>query len=328
MIELAWPWFGLTLLLPLLVWFILPVKKTDSGTALRVPRLDRFIRIQAEQNNKSLFNIYHVMSAFFYVLLVLAVMRPQWLGEPLDLPTSGRDLMLGIDISGSMQEQDFRYSGRYVSRLNVVKHLGDQFIERRTGDRIGLILFGAQAYIQTPLTYDRQTVQKFLGEAVVGLAGKATAIGDAIGLAIKRLRKRPQESRVLILLTDGANTAGEVEPLVAAKLAKKLGIKIYTIGVGADSTGSNQLFSFAFGSRQSDLDEKTLKALAKETDGQYFRARNTDEMEKIYKIIDQLEPTEGEEEPLRPLQELFIWPLGVSFFLGLGFVFLGLRGKV
>ncbi len=328
MIEFAWPWLSLMLLLPPIIWFLVPGKKPNSGSALRVPQLAGFESLEVSLHKNTRFNKNYRFLTLIFVLLVIAAVRPQWLGDPLDLPTSGRDLMLGVDISGSMREQDFRYSGRVVSRLSVVKQLGSQFIERRSGDRIGLILFGAKAYVQTPLTYDRQTVQRFLGEAVVGLAGKATAIGDAIGLSIKRLRSRPQESRVLILLTDGANTAGEVEPLEAAKQAKKLGIKIYTIGVGADPGASGQLFSFAFGSRQSDLDEKALTRIAEKTGGRYFRARNTSEMEEIYNLINQLEPTEGKGEPLRPLKELFIWPLGTAFILGLGLLFWRLRGIV
>lgn len=325
MIEFAWPWLSISLILPLLVHFLVPAKKHQAGRALKVPELSRFNNIGAKSLDPAPVNRYVWLAFFLYTLLVLAAMRPQWLGEPLELPTSGRDLMLGVDISGSMREEDFRYSGDYVSRLGVVKYLGKEFIERRKGDRIGLILFGAQAYVQTPLTYDRRTVQKFLDEAVVGLAGKATAIGDAIGLSIKRLRERPQESRVLVLLTDGANTAGEVDPLEAAALASKLGIKIYTIGVGSEPTASSRAFSLAFGSAQSDLDEKTLIKLAEETGGRYFRARNTKEMEEIYNLIDKLEPTEGKGESLRPLKELFFWPLSAFFIIAMFAIILRTR---
>ena len=234
--------------------------------------------------------------------------------------------MLGVDISGSMQEEDFRYAGRYVPRLAVVRELARQFIAEREGDRIGLILFGEQAYVQTPLTLDRATVQHFLAEATVGLAGKATAIGDAIGLSIKRLRQRPEGSRVLILLTDGANTAGNVEPQEAATLAHELGITIYTIGVGSDGT-NRSAFGFPFGGRGSDLDEGTLIRIAEATGGRYFRARSTEEMAQIYATIDELEPTETAGEALRPRLEWFHWPLGLALVLGLSWLLFESRGR-
>lgn len=322
MISFAWPWLALCLFLPFIVWYVLPAQKERNSAYLKVPSLQRFNQLKSKGVSAQRFRPAHYVAALIWLLLVLATMRPQWLGEPVNLPVSGRDLMLGIDISGSMAEEDFQYQGRLVSRLVVVKELGRQFIDRRTGDRIGLILFGEQAYVQTPLTYDRKTVQHFLSEAVVGLAGKATAIGDAIGLSLKRLRKRPEESRVLILLTDGANTAGNVEPHDAAEQAKKLGIKIYTIGVGSDGSDRRSVFGFPFGSQGSDLDEKSLTAIAEATGGRYFRAKNTQEMEEIYHIIDSLEPTEDDGEQLRPLYELFIWPLGFALIILMSGVFL------
>ncbi len=322
MINFAWPWLALCLFLPALVWYFIPAQKTRNSASLKVPSLQRFNQLKSKGAAAYRFRSAHFIAAFIWSLLIVASMRPQWLGEPVNLPVSGRDLMLGIDISGSMAEDDFRYQGRLVSRLSVVKELGRQFIDRRSGDRIGLILFGEQAYVQTPLTYDRKTVQHFLGEAVVGLAGKATAIGDAIGLSLKRLRKRPEESRVLILLTDGANTAGNVAPQDAAEQAKKLGIKVYTIGVGSDGTDRRSVFGFPFGSQGSDLDEKSLTAIAEATGGRYFRAKNTEEMEEIYNVIDSLEPTEDDGEQLRPMHELFVWPLGFALILLMLGVFL------
>ena len=329
MIDFAWPWFALLFLLPLLIWLLVPATvRTDKGSALKVPDLARFRQMQAGLQRSRKPQTRHWLALLLWCLLVAAAMRPQWLGEPLAMPTSGRDLMLGVDISGSMREEDFRYAGRFVSRLDVVKELGREFIERRQGDRIGLILFGEQAYVQTPLTYDRKTVQHFLGEAVVGLAGKSTAIGDAIGLSLKRLRKRPQESRVLILLTDGANTAGNVAPGEAASLSKQLGVKIYTIGVGSDDSLNRGMFGFPFGGRTSDLDEDALIEIAEKTGGRYFRARNTEQMEEIYELIDELEPTDDQGRQFRPMRELFSWPLGAAFLMACGWLFVatGRRG--
>ncbi len=172
-------------------------------------------------------------------------------------------------------------------------------------------MFGSQAYLQSPLTFDTQTVRTFVGEAAIGLAGQETAIGDAIGLTIKRLQSSAQDSRVLVLLTDGANTAGEVEPLRAADLAEQAGVKIYTIGLGAESGG---LFSLR---RTSQPDERTLRAVAQQTGGAFFRARNSDELRQIYALIDELEPTPKDPQTLRPRRSLYHWPLAAAVLLGL-----------
>lgn len=184
---------------------------------------------------------------------------------------------------------------------------------RREGDRLGLILFGQQAYLQTPLTFDRQTVKTLLHESAVGLAGQETAIGDAIGLAVKRLREQPAENRVLILLTDGANTAGSVEPLRAADLAAAEGVRIYTIGVGSDGRGPFRGL-LAVG---TELDEASLSAIASNTGGRYFRARDIRGLNDIYRLLDELEPVSAEEKTFRPVRELYDWPLSVALALTL-----------
>jgi len=227
-----------------------------------------------------------------WILLVIATARPQWWGEPIELPISGRDLMMAVDLSGSMQYEDFLIEGKIVDRLTAIKNVAGQFIERRIGDRLGLILFGEQAYLQTPLTFDRKTVQTLLYESVIGLAGKQTAIGDAIGLAVKRLRLQKTDSRVLILLTDGANTAGEIEPLKAADLAATEALKIYTIGIGADEMVVQSFFGAKRVNPSADLDEKTLKAIANE-----------------------LEPIEQDKQHFRPTQVLYPWPLSLALML-------------
>jgi Ca-activated chloride channel family protein len=245
-----------------------------------------------------------------WLLLVLAAARPQWIGEPLPLPLAGRDLMLAVDISGSMVEEDMVIGARVTDRLTAVKAVAGDFIERREGDRIGLILFGQQAYLQTPLTFDRETARTLLFEAAIGLAGRETAIGDAIGLAVKRLRDQPAEQRVLIPLTDGANTAGAIAPDKAAELAAEAGVRIYTIGIGSDRRGP---FGMSLG--RNPLDERTLKAIAEQTGGRYFRARDLRELQSIYALLDELEPVESEQEGFRPVAELFAWPLGLALAL-------------
>jgi Ca-activated chloride channel family protein len=261
-----------------------------------------------------------LVAAMAWLLLVTAAARPQWIGDPIELPASGRDLMLAVDLSGSMEAKDFELNGQAVDRLTATKAVAGEFIQRREGDRLGLILFGENAYLQTPLTFDRQTVHTLLLESVIGLAGKKTAIGDAIGLAVKRLRDNASESRVLILLTDGANTAGEITPSRAAELSASAGLKIYTIGVGADEMVVRSLFGQRLVNPSQDLDEETLRDIAQKTGGRYFRARNTAELEQIYKLLDELEPVEIEALSFRPTEALFYWPLAAALLMALGLI--------
>lgn len=239
-----------------------------------------------------------------WLCTLLALSRPQWVGDPVPLPTSGRDLLLAVDISPSMRQRDMRIGGQIVNRLVAVKSVVGEFVAQREGDRLGLILFGEQAYLQTPLTFDRKTLKTLLYEAQLGFAGSnGTAIGDAIGLAVKRLQDRSKNHRVVILLTDGANNSGALEPIKAAQLASRAKVKIYTIGVGARGA--------------SGLDEQTLSEVAKITGGQFFRARNPAELDAIYQELNRLEPVDQEAETIRPTISLYHWPLSVAFILSL-----------
>jgi len=304
--------------LPLLVRYLLPPVRRHQEAALRVPFYKELLSFGgASRRAGGQSWLIFVLLLLAWMLLVVAAARPQWLGEPVVLPASGRDLMLAVDTSGSMEMDDMVLNGRQVDRLTVVKSVAGDFIERRVGDRVGLILFGDQAYLQTPLTFDRQTTRYMLDEAAIGLAGQKTAIGDGIGLAVKRLRERPQDSRVLILLTDGANTAGEVDPVQAAKLAAEVGVKIYTIGVGADEMRLRGFFGSRTINPSADLDEETLQYIADTTGGAYFRARDTQSLEAIYAQIDQLEPAITETETFRPVQPLFFYPLAGALLLSL-----------
>ena len=243
-----------------------------------------------------------------WICLVVASSRPTWIGEPIELPNNGRDLMLAVDISGSMNTEDMPFSNGITRRVDAVKKLGAEFITRRSGDRLGLILFGSRAYLQSPLSFDISTVSRFLNEAQIGFAGQETAIGDAIGLAVKRLKERPAASRILILLTDGRDTASNVKPLEAAQLAAELGIRIHTIGIGADKLNLPGIFGSSFGSRQinpsMELDEKTLETIARQTGGQYFRARDPKQLSQIYLLLDKLEAIEQTSSIYRPRQSL------------------------
>jgi Ca-activated chloride channel family protein len=224
---------------------------------------------------------------------------------------------MAVDLSGSMEEQDFQLGGRFVDRLTATKSVADDFIERRIGDRIGLILFGREAYLQTPLTFDRATVQILLSESAIGLAGKETAIGDAIGLAIRTLEDAGVDAgrRVLVLLTDGANTAGAVDPLKAAELAARRNMVIYTIGIGATALTVRGIFGVRQINPSADLDEQTLTSIAELTGGRYFRARDTEELAEIYTVLDELEPAESDETGFRPVTEYFHWPLILAVLL-------------
>ena len=314
MIHFEWPLMILALPLPILVRWLLPAELPEQQSALIVPFLDDFSTAETKQVSQA--RQWPLLLAMVaWLLLVFAVMRPQWMGEPIEQAVSGRDLMLAIDLSGSMEEQDFMVEDTRVDRLTATKYVAEQFISRRVGDRLGLILFGTQAYLQTPLTFDRATVVTLLQESALGLAGENTAIGDAIGLAVIRLRKQKTGSRVLILLTDGANTAGEVTPIKAAELAAEIGLKIYTIGIGADEMVVRSFFGSRKVNPSRDLDEKTLKAIASKTGGRYFRARNTQEMDKIYQLLDELEPVEKDKQYFRPKKELYHWPLPIALFL-------------
>jgi Ca-activated chloride channel family protein len=314
MISFEWPWLFWLLPLPWLVRRFLSTTQPLSGAALRVPSLTDFAREASSLRIVSRsWPLWIAVSA--WLLLVTASSRPQWLGEPVALPVSGRDLLLAVDLSESMTETDFEIQGERVDRLTAAKWVAQDFIKRREGDRIGLVLFGEQAYLQTPLTFDRDTVLTMLDEAQIGLAGRATAIGDSIGLAIKRLRETENSNRVLILMTDGANTAGEVDPLQAADLAAREGLTVYTIGIGADEMVVRSLFGTRRVNPSADLDERTLQAIADKTGGRYFRARDAAELEAIYQLLDELEPVERDPQMFRPVQALFYWPLAAALLL-------------
>ncbi len=315
MISFAWVWLFALLPLPILV-YLLPAKKNNAkNNALKVPLL-----IQAsssfEPTNKSN-KIPLVVLTLCWLLVVTALARPQWLGEAIDIPTQGRDMMIAVDLSGSMEIEDMSLNGRNVNRLQMLKVVLGDFIERRIGDRLGLILFADDAYMQTPMTFDRQTVKQMLDESELGLVGRKTAIGDAIGLAVKRFNDKEESNKVLLLVTDGQNTAGKISPEQALELAVSKGVTIYTIGIGADVMVQQSLWGAQRINPSSDLDESSLLEIAKQTGGQYFRARDTKSMNDIYELLDKLEPVEQDQQQMRPLTALFYWPLGLAALIAL-----------
>ena len=309
---LGWPWLALLLPLPWIARRILKALPQQSLKALRVPWYGLVTSHQAGYMKQP---ILAAMAAVVWVLLLAAAVRPQWVGEVETLPVTGRDLLLAVDISGSMDTQDMILDQQAVNRLTVVKRVAGEFIERRRGDRVGLVLFGSRAYLQTPLTFDTQTAAILLEESEIGLAGRETAIGDAIGLAVKRLREDSTTKRVMVLLTDGANTSGEVQPLQATEFAAREGMTIYTVGVGADEMMVQDFFGTRLVNPSADLDEDALRAIAERTGGEYFRARDAKTLEAIYRQLDELEPVESDQETVRPVDELFYWPLAAALLL-------------
>lgn len=340
MLTLEWLWVLAFLPLPLLYRFLLPVARTGDESVLRVPFMSDFMRMTTARFAFNRRRLLLWLGVFSWMFLVIAAARPYWVGDPIELPVSGRDIMLAVDLSGSMKMEDFVLGNKTtVDRLTATKAVAGEFIKRRVGDRIGLILFGRQAYVQTPLTFDRETVKTLLYEAEIGMAGRETAIGDAIGLAVKRFRNLKKKllnqtaananatKTILVLLTDGANTAGEVQPTKAAEFAAQEGLKIYTIGIGADEMIVPSLFGARRVNPSQDLDEETLTAIAESTGGRYFRARDTEELEKIYQLLDELEPIARETQSFRPKKALYIWPLSIATFLGVLVILLRVYGR-
>lgn len=317
MFEWSWPWIFLLLPLPLLI----RARFRSSESALRGPLFEQWLAMSGqsglvEQRWQRLQSTWPLW--LLWCLLLMAAARPTWVGPAQTLPYSGRDLMVAVDLSGSMRIEDMQRGNTLETRMEVVRRVVTDFVERRRGDRLGLILFGTQSYLQAPLTFDVDTVARFMQEAQIGFAGPETAIVDAIGLAVKQLRDRPAESRVLVLLTDGQDNASAVPPLAAADIAASFGIRIHTIGVGSDQLRVSGLFGTRTVDPSADLDEETLRMIAERTGGQYFRARDPAELEQIYAVMDALEPMEQEAGSFRPQLSLLHWPL--AFALALWFV--------
>ena len=313
MISFAWPWLLVLIPLPIIM-YLLPAKKSArKQSALIMPSLMNMPDTHVNEQQKA--KIPLLMLSSCWLLLILALSRPQWLGEAIDIPSEGREMMIAVDLSGSMEIEDMSLNGRNVNRLQMLKVVLGDFIERRVSDRLGLILFADDAYMQTPMTFDRKTVKQMLDESELNLVGRKTAIGDAIALAVKRFDAKEESNKVLLLLTDGQNTAGKISPEQALELAVAKDITIYTIGIGADVMLQQSLWGSQRVNPSSDLDERSLTHIANKTGGQYFRARDSQSMSEIYALLDKLEPIEQEQQQMRPLTALYYWPLAFSALL-------------
>ncbi len=324
MFEFVYWWVFLLLPLPLLARYFLSPKK-QSYTQVWIPLADG---LQQQKLTKKNPLISFIIPWLLWFLLLATIAKPIWYDQPIRIQQQSRDMILSLDLSGSMDEVDMPLNGKTVNRLTLVKSIVKDFVKTREGDRLGLILFADHAYLQTPLTFDVETVSTMVDETQIGLVGNRTAIGESIAMAIKRFVENKNEQRVLILLTDGANTAGKIKPIVAAQQAAKNNIKIYTIGIGADEMIKRGFFGNQRVNPSADLDEKTLTEIARLTNGQYFRARNQEDLQKIYDTINQLQPVDSEFLEFRPEKNLFFWPLSLAILiLSMVVISLKLRGE-
>ena len=310
--ELVWWWSLLLLPLPLLVYFLMPAAK--QATPIYLPYIPKADSASTPKNGFT-----RLIAAIIWIALVFAVARPVWYGEPVTTQPKHRDLMLVLDLSYSMSKEDMNDGSDYIDRLSAVKKVVSDFAKQREGDRLGLVLFADHAYLQTPLTLDRETISNQVDQLVLRLIGERTAIGEGIGLATKTFIDSDAPQRVMILLSDGSNTSGVLDPIEAAKIAKKYDATIYTIGVGAGEMVVKEFFMSRRVNTAQDLDERTLMEIANITGGQYFRARNADELATIYDTINSLEPISQATQTWRPQTEWFPAPLSVAF---IGFVIL------
>jgi Ca-activated chloride channel family protein len=310
MFRFAFPYFLLLLLLvPAVIWYR---KKRHRAPALASSALFPTAGIRPSVAMR----IRHLVPALKYVVLVLMVValaRPQWGTEKSNVLTKGINIVLALDLSESMAALDFERNGKIVNRLEAVRGVVQDFVAGREGDRIGMVVFGSHAYTQLPLTRDYNTMVSLLERLEIGAAGKATAIGDAIGISLKRLADIESESNVIILLTDGQSNAGELSPDSAGEIAVQKGVKIYTIGVGSRGRApflvKDPLFGERYVYQQVNIDEEILKSIARKTGGLYFRAENLEGLQEIYATIDRMEATEVEVEIFAEYNEIYPWLL-------------------
>ena len=325
--KFEYPEMFLLLILPFVFYNLLPKTKGLHGDAIRLPFINDIKNIKS--STKKIYSIPIVKSFLFslkfvylfalWALLVTAVARPIHIGDPYRTNTENRDIMLVIDISPSMMQPDFHLSGKNIDRLSAVKLVVSDFIKNRVEDRVGLILFATRAYLQSPLTYDKQAVMDILLNTEAGMAGDSTAIGDALGIALKNVKKEQNiKNKVIILLTDGDQTDGSLSLPKAIDLAEKEGVKIYTIGVGL----YDSLFGGFMKLSRSSFDEKSLKEIADKTKGSYFRAKDMYSLKKVYKKIDELEPQSSQGNIIQEKDELFYIPLAIALILSVFLLFI------
>lgn len=318
MIGFGWPWALLMLPLPLVILFL---RRRGDVAAIPVPPAlaDSLATISGERRSRP--NWLLALLWVAWALLVTATAQPTLITGTAIYPATGRSMVLVIDLSSSMERKDFMLGGKTVDRLTALKPVARAFVAARQGDRIGLVLFGDEAFSAAPISYDLASISNALEESAIGMAGRATAIGDALGLAIVKLKNDPAPQKAIVLLSDGTNNSGQAEPEDAAKLAAQFGIRVQTIGLASQSTGTDDGMDPA-----ADLDEDTLKRVAEASGGQFFRARTSQELQSVYDAIDQLESSEGVAPPTVPKVDIRNWLLlPLAMLLGIACLMLGRR---
>lgn len=313
--SFMWPWILCAVCVPFIVYRLFPAaERTEVAQALYWPFFEQ-LKTDLEKDSGQTKRWARWFFFGFWLCLVVAAARPVYWTEPLILSQQQRNLMLVLDVSGSMDERDFSVNQQPFSRLDIVQYLTQDFLQKREGDQVGVVLFGTQAYPYVPLTSDVKTAAQMLREMSVGMAGDRTSIGDALVLALKNLQNVPNSSQVIILMSDGQANAGIVTPDKAAELAKGMGVKVYTIGIGADTYTLPSAFGMPSVVMPSALDEKTLQDIAHVTGGQYFRAKTTQDLAQVYEHIEKLEPIEQDNLIVKTHKELFYIPALVALLL-------------
>nr|WP_086939545.1 VWA domain-containing protein [Thaumasiovibrio occultus] len=311
MIEFEHLWALLLLPLPLIARALLPI--VQPAATLRLPSLPTGLN-----DIRSVSRLPLVLLVLLWISLVTALARPIWLGEPVTLPSEHRDVMLVVDLSGSMEIDDMKdKQGNAINRLEAVKLVLQEFVEQREGDRLGMVVFADHAYLHTPLTRDIDSLSGQIKQLLLGLVGSKTAIGEGLAVATKTFIDNDAPQRVIILLSDGENNVGHINPIEAAELAAKRDVTVYTIGMGADTAYVDTLFGRQLMNPSKDLDEHTLSKVAEIANGRYFRARSREELAQIYDVINELEAISQSDEAWRPRTDLFQYPLFAAMLFGL-----------
>ena len=329
MFRFASPYFlSLLLLLPVVIYgrykrFVSSEMKVASLSFLEVGGMP------GSWAQKAAF-LLPVLKYVALALMILSLARPQWGTEKVNVTTEGVNIVLALDLSESMAALDFTQNNNIVTRLDAVKGVVEDFIMKRDGDRIGMVVFGSEAFTQLPLTRDYDTISFMLERLKIGAAGPSTAIGDAVGIALKRLEDIESKSNIIILLTDGRSNSGELSPETAATIAAERGVKIYTIGVGTSGKApflvKDPLMGERYVYQRVEMDQDTLKKMADMTGGTFFAAQDIDTLAKIYEMIDNLEKTEVEVKRWAQYRELYPWLLLPAFgFIAVFIVLSGTR---
>ena len=331
--DLLWPWLLVLLVMPWVARWLLPVMGDRRWPALRLPASNW--RAQVRPGRQRAAGRLPVLMVLAWFLLVLSAARPQVPQDAAPMPEPAREMILVVDLSGSMAEADMRLGGRPVDRLTAVKAVLTDFLERRRGDRVGLVVFGSQAYTLTPLTTDLETVGRQLADMDIAMAGRETAIGDALALSVRRLRESGDQDsrenggaprRVVVLLTDGVNNAGVVEPARATALATAEGVAVHTIGFGREGSAPG-LFGMVIPRAQAEIDESALRAISDATGGRFFRAQDTGTLSEIYAELDRIEARRAQAPPAQLRRDVFHWPLAAAAALLLLAMLLPARGE-